>query len=185
MKTQQKNKGLMQELEIPNGVIVETGKDEITIKKDNKSTTKNITGIKAEKKENKIILTTTKTAKKDRKLIMTYKAHIANAIKGLSKEFLYKLKVCAVHFPMTVTVDKNNNALVIKNFLGEKKERRAKILPHVEVQIKGDEIIVTSFNIENAGQTAANIETATTVKYRDRRVFQDGIFLTERRGEKI
>ena len=180
-----KTGGLTQEIQIPQGVNVEAGKEEVTIKKDNKSTKKNLTGVKIEKKDNMIILTTKKSAKKDRKLIMTYRAHIINAINGLDKEFVYKLKVCAVHFPMTVTVDKAKQEVVVKNFLGEKKERRAKILPGVEVQIKGEEITVTSFNIENAGQTAANIETATTVKYRDRRVFQDGIFLTERRGEKI
>jgi large subunit ribosomal protein L6 len=48
------------------------------------------------------------------------------------------------------------------------------------VAIKGDELIVTGINKEHVGQTAANIEQATRIKGRDPRVFQDGIYLTEK-----
>lgn len=178
-------KGLMEELQVPSGIIVETSNGEIKIKKGNKEVKKKILGIKIEKKDDKIILSSNKTTKKERKMIMTYIAHIKNAIKGLEEAFVYKLKVCSVHFPMTLTHDKKENQLVIKNFLGEKKERVAKILSGVELEIKGEEITIKSHDVEMVGQTAANIEAATTVKNRDRRVFQDGIFLTVRRGEKI
>ena len=79
---------------------------------------------------------------------------------------------------MTLKVEKNY--LIINNFLGEKTPRHAKILPEVSVDIKGPKVIVSSRNKESAGQTVANIEKATIVRKRDRRVFQDGIFLVER-----
>ena len=39
------------------------------------------------------------------------------------------------------------------------------------------EVTVTGIDKENVGQTAANIERCAVVKNRDRRVFQDGIYL--------
>jgi len=37
-------------------------------------------------------------------------------------------------------------------------------------------------NLEDAGQTAANIERATKIKGFDPRVFQDGIYIIEKPG---
>jgi large subunit ribosomal protein L6 len=39
------------------------------------------------------------------------------------------------------------------------------------------EVVVTGIDKENVGQTAANIERCAVIKNRDRRVFQDGIYL--------
>ncbi len=58
-------------------------------------------------------------------------------------------------------------------------------LPEAKVDIKGTSITVSSSNIEAAGQTAANLEKATRLTGRDRRIFQDGIFITEKPGRKI
>jgi len=38
-------------------------------------------------------------------------------------------------------------------------------------------VIVEGIDIEHVGQTAANIELATKVKDKDRRVFADGIYI--------
>ena len=99
-------------------------------------------------------------------------------IKGVAEGFIYKLKICAGHFPMNVTIEGNN--VIIKNFLGEKIPRKSKIAPGVKAQVKGDEIIIESCNLESAGQTASNIEQATRVKARDRRIFMDGIWITSK-----
>ena len=48
----------------------------------------------------------------------------------------------------------------------------------VEVEVKNKvDVIVTGADIEKVGQTAANIERACRIRKRDRRVFQDGIYI--------
>ncbi len=79
---------------------------------------------------------------------------------------------------MTLKID--GSRLLINNFLGEKTARIAKILPEVVIEIKGQKITITSANKDAAGQTAANVEKATKIRNRDRRVFQDGIYITEK-----
>ncbi len=101
---------------------------------------------------------------------------------GLQEEFVYKLEAANVHFPMTLKVD--SGFLIITNFLGEKFPRKAKILHSVDVEVKGNLITISSHDKESAGQTAANIERATKVRDRDRRVFQDGCYIVERPGGK-
>ena len=115
----------------------------------------------------------------------TNSKHVTNLLLGLQKKFVYKLESCFVHFPMTVEYDKKNNQIVIKNFLGEKKQRIAKVLPGVEIDIDKNIITLTSHNKELAGQTAGNFEKATHIRNKDRRKFQDGIYLTEKPGRKI
>ena len=79
------------------------------------------------------------------------------------------------HFPINVAVKGNN--VEINNFLGEKLPRIARILPGVKVEIKGKDVFVRGSDKEAVGQTAANIEAQSRVSNKDRRVFQDGIFL--------
>jgi len=124
-----------------------------------------------------------KANKKDRSIVKTYFAHIQNMFKGLNEEFIYELEICHVHFPMTAKVD--SNQVVISNFLGEKINRVAKILGGVTVEIKGPKVTVSGRDLEKTGQTAANIEKATIVPEKDRRVFQDGIFIVKKPGGLI
>jgi large subunit ribosomal protein L6 len=121
--------------------------------------------------------------KKTWAVIRSFVAHVQNLMRGLQKEFIYELEICNVHFPMTVKVE--GQQLVINNFLGEKQKRSAYILPGVSVEIKGTKVLVSSADVEAAGQTAANIEKATHVSKRDRRVFQDGIFITSKDGRAL
>jgi len=131
---------------------------------------------------NKIILTSNKATKRELKLINSLVAHVNNMVSGLKEEFVYKLEVCNVHFPMVVKTD--GDLVKIKNFLGEKIDRQAKILPNVKVKVSGNNIEVSSPDVEAAGQTAARIEIATKIRNRDRRVFQDGIFITSKPGRR-
>jgi large subunit ribosomal protein L6 len=129
---------------------------------------------------NEIIFTSDKGNKNDLKVIRAHLAHIRNMFHGLNEKYTYQLESCNVHFPVTLKIDKNK--LIINNFLGEKVARTADIRPNVDVQIKGAKITITSHDKEAAGQTAANFEKATIVRNRDRRIFQDGIYIIEKPG---
>ena len=142
-----------------------------------------ILGTEVKVDSEKITLVCDKANKKNIAMIGAFVAHIKNMLKGLEKEFEYKLEICNVHFPMTVKVE--GDKVVVSNFLGEKINRHAKIISDVKVEVKGKEVSVTGKNIEKVGQTAANIERSAIVPDKDRRVFQDGIFITEKPGGKI
>ena len=79
----------------------------------------------------------------------------------------------------------NGNVLSVSNFLGEKTPRELTIEDGVEVKVEGDQIVVTSNQKELAAQTAANIERLTRVRGKDLRIFQDGIYITEKDGKPI
>ncbi len=113
--------------------------------------------------------------RKQRALAGTWNAHLNNMVKGVTDGFTLNLKAFYSHFPMTMQA--NGNTFTVNNYFGERVPRTAKILDNVEVKVSNKtEITVTGIDKEAVGQTAANIERCTTVKNRDRRVFQDGIY---------
>ena len=116
-------------------------------------------------------------------MMNTFEAHINNMIKGVQNKFEYKLKICSSHFPMTVKID--GKKAIIKNFLGEKTDRKCKIMSGAEVEVNGNQIVVKSIDKEIAGQTSANFEAATKVGKRDRRTFNDGIFIINKAGKEL
>ena len=132
-------------------------------------------GLDISKKDNKIILNIKKGSQRDKAMLRTYAAHIKNMIKGVNDGVTYRLKICYSHFPMSVSVDKN--FFVIKNFLGEKNPRKAKIMEGVDVKVEGDEVILNGNDREMVGLTASNIEQSCRRTGFDRRRFQDGLYI--------
>jgi large subunit ribosomal protein L6 len=126
----------------------------------------------------KIIVEAESNKRRDKAALGTVKAHLRNMFKGVKEGFTYKLRVVYSHFPIKVEVGEGR--VLIHNFLGEKYPRVAKIVGGTQVRVDGDEILVSGINKEEVGQTAINIERATAVRYRDRRVFQDGCYLVEK-----
>jgi len=121
--------------------------------------------------------------KKEKAMIGTISSHLKNMIKGVSEGFEYKMKIIYAHFPMNVKLD--GKQLIISNFLREKSPRKVNLFGNVTVKVSGEFVTINGINLEEVGQTAANIEIATRVKKRDPRVFQDGIYLFERDGVPI
>lgn len=170
---------------IPQGINCEMKSGKLHCSKGSEQVVRDIRkhGVQILIKEKQITLESPSANKKTIAVIKSLVAHVKNMFEGLENKFVYEMEICNVHFPMTVKLE--GNKLIINNFLGEKEKRIAEILPGVSCEIKGTKIILSSSNIEAAGQTAANIEKATNVPKRDRRVFQDGIFITSKCGSAI
>ncbi|MFH1406204.1 MAG: 50S ribosomal protein L6 [Nanoarchaeota archaeon] len=131
----------------------------------------------------KIVLVVKQATKREKTVIGTFESHVKNMVKGVEEPFEYKLKICSGHFPMNVSV--SGSELTIKNFLGESVPRKVKLMEGVIVKINGTEIVVTSPNKELAGQAAAQIESLCRITNRDRRIFQDGCYITDKAGKRI
>ncbi len=115
--------------------------------------------------------------KKVRKVLAcvnSVEAHYKNLVKGVQGGFEKKMHVIYSHFPVTVEV--KGKDVFIKNFLGEKSPRVAKVVGETKVTAKGQEVVISGLNKEDVGQTAANLSSATKIRKKDVRVFQDGIY---------
>jgi len=128
--------------------------------------------------DDQVVVYTDDTRRKAVAMVGTVCAHIRNMIKGVTKGFTYKLKIVYAHFPISVKVE--GDKILIENFLGERAPRVAKIVGNTKVIVKKDDVILQGINIEEVGQTAANIEQATKIKNKDPRKFLDGIYIYEK-----
>jgi large subunit ribosomal protein L6 len=117
--------------------------------------------------------------KRDLAIANTAKSIIRNMIKGVQNGYEYKLKIVYAHFPIAVKV--KDNLVHVENFFGERSPRISQIRGEsTKVNVQGDEVVVTGPNLEDVSQTAANIESSTRMKNKDRRVFLDGLYIYSR-----
>ena len=174
-----------EEIEIPENVEVTLNGKVVTIRGPKGEITKDFshTIVNIKSSDNKIIVEYIFPRKREKAQVVTVAAHIRNMIKGVTEGFVYKMKIVYSHFPFTVRVEGKN--IIIENFLGERAPRVAKIFGNARVSVKGDDVIIEGIDIEEVGQTAANIRRATRIKDKDPRVFMDGIYLYEKGGKRI
>ncbi len=129
-------------------------------------------------REDRLVISTSADRKNTLAMAGTIQAHVQNMVRGVTEGFEYRMKVVYSHFPIQIRV--SGDRLEINNFLGEKKPRYARIVPGVTAKVGNDEIVLSGIDREKLGITSANIERATKIKYRDPRVFQDGIYRVQR-----
>ncbi len=179
-------------VEIPSGADVTISSMTIKVKGPKGELTKSFDdprlnkAIILEKADGSVIVKTDSDKRKIKAMTGTISKHIKNMAYGATIGYRYTLKILYTHFPINVT--SKDNEVHIRNFLGEKGARIAKVSGNVQVKIDKEEITLTGINIEDVGQTAANIEQACRISGRDRRIFQDGIYITGRflqSGEKV
>lgn len=174
--------GCMQkELNIPEGFQVVVEGKKIIVSFNGKKLEKELKftyDINIKVENGKLIASSSSDRRKVKAMLGTIIAHARNMIKGLRDGYTYRLKVVYTHFPISIKVE--GDKVIITNFLGEKTPRIAKILGDTKVQVNGQDIIVSGSDKELVAQTAANIETATKISKKDRRVFQDGIYIVSR-----
>ena len=108
----------------------------------------------------------------------TFESHVRNMFHGVTEGWEYEMEVFYSHFPMQVTVE--NGEVVIENFLGERAARRTDIHGDTDVETGEETITLRGPDIEAVGQTAADIEQLTRVQDKDVRVFQDGVYITQK-----
>lgn len=105
----------------------------------------------------------------------TVEAHVRNMANGVISGYTRRLKSVFAHFP--ISIELKGKEMLVKNFLGEKQPRRAKIVGQTKVESKGQEMTVSGPSKEEVGQTIANLKAATRIRNRDSRVFQDGYYI--------
>ena len=135
-------------------------------------------GVIISKEGDFIIIKSVNVNKNSKRAVGTITSLIKNMIRGVSEGYEYKLKICSSHFPMNVSL--SGKELLIKNFLGEKNPRKCRIRGNVEIQLNKDEITLKGISNEAVGQAAADIEQTTRISNKDRRIFQDGIYITSK-----
>ena len=132
--------------------------------------------------QDSVEINATGSRRKNRSVIKTAGSLVQNSVNGVTKGFEYKLKVIFAHFPVSVRVQ--GKRVLIENFYGERSPRVADIIGDCKVEVRGEDLVVNGVSIQDVGQTAANIEQATTVRRKDQRVFLDGVYIYERNRSK-
>ncbi|WP_136716375.1 50S ribosomal protein L6 [Halorientalis salina] len=173
------------ELEIPEDVTAEMDHLDLTVEGPNGSVSRRLwyPDIDVSVQDGRVVIESEETDAKTNSTVGTFESHARNMFHGVTEGWEYEMEVFYSHFPMKVRVE--DGVVVIENFLGEKAPRRAPIHGDTEVSVDGEEISLQGSDIEAVGQTAADIEQLTRVKDKDVRVFQDGVYITQKpnRGE--
>jgi len=136
-------------------------------------------GVSISKGNDEISVAIGRTGKKAESILGTITKHIENMMLGTTKGFQCKLMIVYSHFPITLKVD--GNKILIRNFIGERAPREAKLEgKDIKVTIDGEDVTIQGVDIERVMQTAANMETATRIIAKDQRVFLDGVYIVEK-----
>ncbi len=171
---------LKNEIEIPEGLDVVFENDRLSVKGAKGEVSKTFkhpqVGMKVEK--GKIILTSDLERKKVRATTGTWNAIVKNMFLGVTKGWRGELKLVYSHFPVKLKLE--GNTLLIENFLGERNPRSVPVPEDLKVEVDKNVIYVSGADKEKVGQLCAKIEQTTKVKGYDRRIFQDGIYITKK-----
>jgi large subunit ribosomal protein L6 len=164
-------------VQVPEGVTVSLEGRTLSVKGKLGETTKDFkkVNVNLAVQGKSVLITPFSEKKKDNVVVNTVLSIIDNMITGVTKGFVYKVKVVYAHFPISVRT--KGDEILVENFVGERSPRVAKIVGGCKVTVEGDDVIVKGVSLEDVGQTAANLELATKIKRKDQRVFLDGLYI--------
>jgi large subunit ribosomal protein L6 len=117
----------------------------------------------------------------------TIKNLIKNMIRGVQEGYEYSMKIVYSHFPITVDPPKGKDEeILVRNFIGERSPRVTKKIGDVKITANKEEVIVSGVSKEHVGQTCANIQLLCKIREKDKRVFQDGVYVFKKMvGEEV
>ena len=169
-------------IEIPDEVSAEVSNLDLTVEGPNGSVTRTLwyPSVSVSVADGAVVITADEDNAKTTATVGTFESHVSNMIHGVTEGWEYEMEVYYAHFPMQVDVD--GDEVVIENFLGERSERRTPLRGDTEVQVDGEVVTLSGPSKEDVGQTAADIEQLTRVTDKDNRVFQDGVYITQKPG---
>jgi large subunit ribosomal protein L6 len=167
-------------VDLPEGVSAKFEGRLLTVKGPKGTVTKNFDRINVDisTEGGKLTVKPFSAKKRDAVVANTVQSLIRNMFTGVTKGYVYKLKVVYAHFPISVKI--KGDEVLVENFVGERSPRIAKIIGTSKVTTEGDDITVAGPSLEAVGQTAANVELATKIKRKDQRVFLDGVYIYEK-----
>jgi len=114
--------------------------------------------------------------------IRTVLTHIRNMITGVTKGYLFKMRMVYAHFPISVSIENDGKEVQVRNYLGEKIVRVIDMLGDVtcirSTDGTKDEIILQGSDIDCVSQSAANIQQSSRVTDKDIRKYLDGIYVS-------
>ncbi|MFB6301199.1 MAG: 50S ribosomal protein L6 [Halobacteriales archaeon] len=168
------------ELEIPEDVTAEVDRFDLTVEGPNGSVTRRLwyPDVTIDVADGHVVIESPAEDAETLATMGTFESHIDNMFRGVTDGWEYEMEVFYSHFPMQVRVE--GDEVVIENFLGERAPRRTTIHGDTDVEVDGEIIRLTGSDKEAVGQTAADIEQLTRVKDKDTRVFQDGVYITQK-----
>ena len=169
-------------IEIPDEVSAEVSNLDLTVEGPNGSVTRTLwyPSVSVSVADGAVVITADEDNAKTTATVGTFESHVSNMIHGVTEGWEYEMEVYYAHFPMQVDVD--GDEVVIENFLGERAERRTPLRGDTDVQVDGEVVTLSGPSKEDVGQTAADIEQLTRVTDKDNRVFQDGVYITQKPG---
>ncbi|MGC8644760.1 MAG: 50S ribosomal protein L6 [Thermoplasmata archaeon] len=171
-------------LEIPQGVSVKQNGFQLEISGKKGKIIKSFKNefARIEVKEGKVRIYLLREKRSDLAVLGTWKSILESAFTGVTRGFIYTMKIVYAHFPVKVTV--KGTQVLLDNFLGEKSPRVIDVPSEVKVAVKGDTVTVEGSDLEVIGNAAAKIERMSKIKGFDPRVFQDGIYIV-RKGDVV
>ncbi|VVB73183.1 50S ribosomal protein L6 [uncultured archaeon] len=158
-----------EKIEFPSGVSISLARNEFTISGPKGKVTAAIPPVTAKVEGNAVTISGS-----DKSFVNTAVALVKSATKGVTEGYTMKLQIVYAHFP--ITLEQKGAAIVIKNFLGEKNPRKAKVVGDTKVKVEKEFISLSGTDKYAIGQTATNLKQATHIRFKDPRVFQDGIY---------
>ena len=167
-------------LQIPEEVTATVDHLDVTAEGPNGSVTRRLwyPDVSVTTEDDEVVIESDEDDAKTMSTLGTFESHVRNMFHGVTDGWEYEMEVFYSHFPMDVSVQ--GDEIVIENFLGEKAPRRTPIHGETDVEIDGEQVTLTGPDIEAVGQTAADIEQLTRVTEKDVRVFQDGVYITQK-----
>jgi len=116
--------------------------------------------------------------------IRTVLTHIKNMITGVTKGYLFKMRMVYNHFPISAVIENNGKQVEVRNFLGEKIVRMVEMIGDTVCKKSDDgtkdEITLTGSDLDAVSQSAANIQQIARITDKDIRKFLDGVYVSYR-----